>query len=255
MRETRTRRSHSLAHPSLATISIIGTKAVFLEDDISFRDATRHPPNPKIAQLRQDGPNLLRSGRVGIVRSMEPNLEYVRSAAYHEAGHIVVAAVQGLSLRNEGIHLDRWGNGIACICDRKPDGSTNVGSEVEREKTIITVFAGWIAQNRVYPCSTSGLKYDIPHLNALLDEMYSSGSSEWWAAKDSLRKESERLIELHWGAIEKVALTLWSKPYSQKALAIGDLSSEPLEKHLSVAEIVGVLRQFQITPHIESESS
>jgi len=186
---------------------------------------------------------------------MEPNVEYVRSVAFHEAGHIVIAAVQGLSLRVGGIQLDRWGNGIAWIVDRKPDGSTNVGPETEREKTIIALFAGRIAQSRAYGCSTAGLKYDLPQLNSLLDEMYPSGSPEWWSARKSLCMESERLVGLNWQAIESVALALWSKPDSQKPSDVGDFSSEQLQKHLSVAEIVEVLRQFQITASIQNESS
>jgi hypothetical protein len=185
---------------------------------------------------------------------MEPNLEYVRSAAYHEAGHIVIAAVQGLPLRDKGIHLDGWGNGLACYCDRKPDGATNVGSEREREKTIIATFAGWIAQNRVYQCAPSGTVYDLAQINALLDEMYPSGSPEWWAARKNLRAESERLVELYWEVIETVALLLWVQPDSPRTSDLGDWSSEPLEKHLSVGAIVEVLREFRITARVENET-
>ena len=38
--------------------------------------------------------------------------EYVNSAAYHEAGHAVIPALQGLWLRTRGIHVDPEGNGI-----------------------------------------------------------------------------------------------------------------------------------------------
>jgi len=38
----------------------------------------------------------------------------VECAAYHEAGHMVIAAVQQLSLRPEGLCVDPRGEGLAC---------------------------------------------------------------------------------------------------------------------------------------------
>lgn len=38
----------------------------------------------------------------------------VKCSAHHEAGHIVIAAVQGLRLRSEGLMVDRTGEGLAC---------------------------------------------------------------------------------------------------------------------------------------------
>jgi len=183
---------------------------------------------------------------------MEPNLEYVRSAAYHEAAHVVIAAVQGIPLTEKGIHLDRWGRGLAHYRDRKPDSSINVGSETEREKTIIATAAGWIAQNRNFPCSPSGASYDIDQINALLTEMYPEGSLSWRNAKETLLKEAQRLVERHWAAIESVALTLWAKPETSKLPQTGDWSTEPLEKYLSAEEVVEILQRFGISARIES---
>lgn len=117
---------------------------------------------------------------------MEPNLEYVRSAAYHEAAHVVIAAVQGIPLTEKGVHLDRWGRGLAHYRDRKPDGSMNVGSETEREKTIVATAAGWIVQNRIFRCPPSGARHDIDQINALLTEMYPDGSPSWQSANEAL---------------------------------------------------------------------
>ncbi len=128
---------------------------------------------------------------------MEPNPKYARSGGYHEAAHVVVAGVQGIPLTEKGIHLDRWGNGIAHYLDRKPDGSVNVGTSAEREKTIIATASGWIAQNRVFPCPQSGAAQDIDQINALLTEMYPEGSPSWYNAKETLLCESRRLVELH----------------------------------------------------------
>src|ERR1700687_30489 len=54
---------------------------------------------------------------------------YVESTAYHEAGHIVVAAVQGLRLRRRGLRIDRLGAGLASYCDKKADGSKDLGPD------------------------------------------------------------------------------------------------------------------------------
>lgn len=178
---------------------------------------------------------------------MEPNLEYVRSAAYHEGAHIVVAAVQGIPLGDKGVRLDKWGNGIAYYHDKRPDGSTNAGSEQSREKTIIATAAGWIAQNKIYPCPPTGAFYDINQVNALLSEMYADNSSSWWAERESLLIKSERLVELHWAAIESLAFALLSKPDISRVRKQGDWSQEPLEKHLKVDEISDILGQFGIT--------
>jgi hypothetical protein len=186
--------------------------------------------------------------RTDNLAAVEANQEYVRSVAFHEAAHVVVAAAQDLPLSDKGIRLDRLGNGNAHYRDRKPDGSRDIGSESEREKTIISTFAGWIAQNKVHPCGQGGAFYDINQANALLDEMYPGQGSMWWAARRALTMESERLVRFHWPAIEAVALALWSKPYSRREQIPGDWSSEAFEKYLTVGEIVVLLQQFDIRP-------
>lgn len=179
---------------------------------------------------------------------MEPNEGYARSVAYHEAAHIVIAAVQGIPLTDRGIYLDRWGNGIAHYLDRKPDGSVNVGASPEREKTIIATAGGWIAQSRIRPCTQSGAYLDIGQINALLTEMYPDGSQSWWAARERLLKEAERLVELHWAVIEAVALALLAKP---DIPCEGGWSPESAAKHLSTEEILELLRQAGVSVRID----
>jgi hypothetical protein len=182
---------------------------------------------------------------------VEPNTDRTRSAAYHEAAHVVIAAVQGIPLTNKGIHLDKWGNGVAHYLFRYPDGSTNVGSETEREKTIIATFSGWTAQNKVYAGPPGGAFYDIEHANALLNGMYPEGSEIWWSERARLCRESDRLVDLHWAAIASVALALWSKPEIPKTPALGERSPELTEKYLSVDEIVEILMGFGISAQIQ----
>jgi ATP-dependent Zn protease len=78
--------------------------------------------------------------------------EYANSAAYHEAGHAVIAALQGLWLRTRGIHVDQEGNGITYYGHRLPgDFSNSARDQQERERTIVALHAGRIAQVRVFP--------------------------------------------------------------------------------------------------------
>jgi hypothetical protein len=66
----------------------------------------------------------------------------LKETAYHEAGHIVIAAATGLRLRSEGLMIDAVGEGLGCYC--KDPGE----SDVSRERIIISAFAGCFAQNR-----------------------------------------------------------------------------------------------------------
>lgn len=71
---------------------------------------------------------------------------YIESAAYHEAAHAVIAAIQGMPLRHRGIHVDSAGQGITFYWYKLPDGNLNVGADIERERTIVSTGAGLIAQ-------------------------------------------------------------------------------------------------------------
>jgi len=53
---------------------------------------------------------------------------YVESAAYHEAAHLILAAVQSLSFGPVGFVLSRLGGGFACYRDKKLEGSSDSAS-------------------------------------------------------------------------------------------------------------------------------
>jgi hypothetical protein len=74
--------------------------------------------------------------------------QYVESAAYHEAGHITAAVVQQMPLRSHGIHVDPKANGIAYYWHREPGDLANSDRDLEeRERTIVALYAGRIAQS------------------------------------------------------------------------------------------------------------
>jgi hypothetical protein len=75
-----------------------------------------------------------------------------RCGAYHEAGHMVAAAIGGLGLRSEGLMIDRRGWGLACYYREAED------SDVWREAVIITSLAGFKAENELRRRSSYALR-------------------------------------------------------------------------------------------------
>ena len=81
---------------------------------------------------------------------------YVEGAAYHEASHIVVAAVQGLPLVEAGLRIYETGAGFAHYSVKQPDGSTNVGNDPCRERTIIATLAGTHCSREILSAGGNG---------------------------------------------------------------------------------------------------
>ena len=78
-----------------------------------------------------------------------PSPIYVESCAYHEAGHTVVAVSLEMPLRKRGVHVDTIGNGISYYWFRVPgDPNNNQADVLERERTIISTYAGFNAQKK-----------------------------------------------------------------------------------------------------------
>ena len=65
--------------------------------------------------------------------------KYVSSTAYHEAGHIVTAAVQEMPMRNFGVCIDSLGMWKVLLLASSTGWVAKqlVGSDVERQRTII----------------------------------------------------------------------------------------------------------------------
>src|SRR5450759_790903 len=100
---------------------------------------------------------------------------YVHGAAYHEAAHIVIAAVQGMALRERGLMINELGGGFAAYSRRQPDGSTDIGPGADRERTIIATAAGFIAHGIFCPSVVTGdpnASDDCQVIDALLLEKY-----------------------------------------------------------------------------------
>lgn len=181
--------------------------------------------------------------------------KYVESVAYHEAVHMVVASAQGLCLRNWGLCIDPLGAGLACYSYRQPDGSTNVGPDPSRERTIVATNAGYIAQNRFFPdCATFGAHCDANQVNALLDEMYSE-RNVWFDAKAELWKRSCELVDRYWPAIDALAKALWAKEWQPQVPLERRWSHQWPEKRMEGEEVMNLLSQFEISAALEQGSA
>jgi hypothetical protein len=193
--------------------------------------------------------------------------KYISSSAYHEAGHIVIAAVQEMPMRNLGAHMDSLGCGKAFYWRRVPDGSrNNVGTDIERERTVIATSAGCIAQKRFYGegLSEDLRKYiefsatsDTNLVIELLQEMYSGNNAAWFQARKHLFEQSAQLVDSHWKAIETLAKSLLSRNWEPRQMqtdADGKWSVDKREKWMHGIEIVEILKPFGISAFIVDDS-
>ena len=174
----------------------------------------------------------------------------LKRAAHHEAGHVAIAAVEGLRLRPEGLGVDPQGVGLGCYC-KKPDGS-----DPSRKRIIVATFAGFYAEKRLCeehscppPCQEWLL--DNEEARAILSELspgsLSNGSVP--ATETDLRKRSEQLVERRWLAIKVLATALLANDWEpQKPLKSGGkLSDAATAKYLTGEEIVSLLANCGIT--------
>lgn len=176
--------------------------------------------------------------------------EYVNSAAYHEAGHTVIAAVQGLWLRARGIHVDPEGSGISYYGHRMPgDLSVSVKDQDEHERTILALEAGRIAQQRVFPeCPDGNWVADANVISALLEEMVGTDLRTRSVGHETLRRRCQQLVDKYWAPIQRLATELISKPWTeQPPIEINENWSRGksrTERWLPGSEIIRILGGF-----------
>jgi hypothetical protein len=176
----------------------------------------------------------------------------VACSAHHEAGHIVIAATQGLRLRSEGLMVDRVGEGLACYF-KEPDN--NDGS---REQVILATLAGFAAENRYRTDGSLPLRTDCEMIwspdwkeaRTVLCQL----SATYLAGKSldtvllKLQKETETLVSANWTAIKRLASILLGKELQPfKPLKSGmQWSRENIGFCVAGDEAVTILQEFQI---------
>ena len=184
--------------------------------------------------------------------------------AYHEAGHIAVAAAQGMPLSIYGVHVDRDGKGISYYDCRKPEP---VRRQLDRkgEHTVISLFAGLIAQQKFCTnCPATAASSDNDWVERLLPQMYLEGASveemktsetRLNEARKRLREEASRLVEKHWNAIDTLAKALWAKPFTPRLPDEPEKCWSPHseERTINGAGIVAILKEFGICTSLSEQ--
>lgn len=186
--------------------------------------------------------------------------QYVKSAAYHEAGHTTAAVLQEMPLRQRGIHVDSEGSGISYYWHRLPgDLANSENDQFERERTVIALYAGITAQRKFYPdCPEEDWASDRATICALLEEMHPADPAARSAAQNNLEEKAEQLVSQNWPIIEGLASALVDRPYTpMPPIEIEENwshSKKKIEKWMQGTEVVEFLKKFQILAYILPDS-
>lgn len=124
----------------------------------------------------------------------------LEETAYHEAGHIVAAAVSGLDLKTKGIivyEVGKLADGWAFYWDDKPlwDSILSAGR------------AGQVAQLKKFPTSEfRGGRQDVNNFfDVVTNQFGRNRCGEFW---ERISGEVNSLLNVHWPAVEEIAKTL-----------------------------------------------
>lgn len=121
--------------------------------------------------------------------------------AYHEAGHIVIAAVSGLDLKTKGIIIYEVSrdvtDGWAFYWDDKPLW----------DSILLAVRAGQVAQLRQFPNSEfRGGQQDVKNFFAVVKNQFGENRcGEFW---ERISGEVASLLDVHWDAVAEIAKSL-----------------------------------------------
>lgn len=165
----------------------------------------------------------------------------IKSTAYHEAGHLVAAAILGLPLCEGGMRIDLRGGGVSRYCIRTP-GCPSSSSEdnLERRNTIISLLSGQIAQRKYLPNldEPSCWLEDDRLIEELVKELAIKSSDEVVA---QLFSAAENLIDENWSLVVGLALLLWNRPITpmtEEEFATGwSKLPDRREKFLSTSDV------------------
>ena len=183
----------------------------------------------------------------------------LKSTAFHEAGHTVAAALLQLPLLEGGMHIDMEGSGVTHYCHRLPGslGQSNA-DQIEREKTVIALYDGRIAQSRFCPGfdDPDAWKDDWATADKLLREM---GPACTTLTRHALYERAKRILFESWHAVESLANALWAKPQVQMPRCEYESgwsrATKKQEKQLTGAEAKALLADFNIVCIVVSEKN
>lgn len=156
------------------------------------------------------------------------------------------------------MHIDTIGGGITLNLHRTPGDPANTHTDIiERERTIVMIKAGYLANLKVFPAAPSELAADDRDAEIkLLNEMYSPDSKEWTEADKRLRAESQTIVDRHWEAIQALAQALMARPVAPRPPHSFKKWSSPdtHERWLDGQAVAAILQEFQLTAIVRKES-
>lgn len=121
--------------------------------------------------------------------------------AYHETGHIVIAAVSGLDLKTKGIVIYEVSkevtDGWAFYWEDKPLW----------DSILLAIRAGQVAQLRQFPKSEfRGGQQDVKNFFAIVKSQFGENrGGEFW---ERISGEVASLLKVHWAAVVEIAKAL-----------------------------------------------
>jgi hypothetical protein len=213
------------------------------------------PPLP-----RRDSLCILLIGECNVMRNVNSDVfsnsegleTKLECAAHHEAGHIVIAAVQSLKLRAEGLIVDAAGEGLACYF-KEPEEN-----DLSRERVAIASFAGFKAEKRLRQGRSYSPLYELgitlspdwvharKSISKLSPDYPLGGDPEMIRIK--LESVSECLVEGNWATIQGLAAAVLARDLMplQPLKSTTQWSDETMARYLTGEEVVRVLREHLI---------
>ena len=189
-----------------------------------------------------------------VLRDADVKLE---CAAIHEAGHLVVAAVQGLRLRPEGLGIDPSAAGLACYC--KDPGE----SDLSRERVIVATYAGFKAeerfrQDRRYPFPKQEgivIRGDWVEALEVIGKLSYFSNDRAPTIQRELEDRSEQFVAQNWAAIQALAAAVLTKDWVPliPLKSGGEWAKKDTAKYVAGDEIVKILAQFGIVAVCNSD--
>jgi hypothetical protein len=161
-----------------------------------------------------------------------------RAAAYHESAHIFIACFLGLPVNPKGIRIDGFANGTAWFRGATDD---SVVACAEVGKVVLALFAGRIAHSRVFANVQDACRGDERRIEELMDAHRNHPEASQ-IDLELLRGRAQELVGVHWHAIERIAESLWNKPWEAKPRH----QSLRKEKALSGSELVPIVAPIHV---------
>jgi hypothetical protein len=160
--------------------------------------------------------------------------------AYHEAGHITIAAAVGLDLQHKGI--------IVYEVQNVGDGWAFYWEDSQQWKDILTALrAGQLAQLKKFPGSYSlGAEIDLKKFSYIVAEHFPGVIDG--DMQEEINKKTFGLLDVHWSAVEDVARAVINAP--SVPVAPGEHAQATRKKHLDGNAIVAILAPHNIRAQV-----